>query len=157
MIFTFIISDLAYAISIKTAKVDQGKIIIVGRNAARDADILWEGDPIAKSDAFGKFEFTVDTLPGDCVGALTDGTEEMNVIIQFCGQMGEKGDKGDRGDKGEKGDKGDKGKKGEKGDRGEIGEKGVKGKKGEKGDRGEKGEKGDKGERGEPGEGVFSR
>ena len=133
ILFAVIYCDIAYAISIKAAKVDQGKVIIVGRNAARDADILWDGNPVTKSDAFGKFEFTTDSLPGDWVGALSDGKDNENIVIQFCGQMGEKGDKGDVGAKGEKGDKGDVGEKGEKGDKGDMGEQGDKGDAGEPG------------------------
>jgi hypothetical protein len=115
ILLTVIITDFAYAISVRTAKIDQGKVIIVGRNAARDADIHWEGNLVSKSDAFGKFEFTVDSLPRDCVGKLNDSVDEINVVIQFCGKTGEKGDKGDTGEKGEKGEKGDKGDKGDEG------------------------------------------
>jgi len=119
-----ILSDCAYAISIRTAKIDEGKIIVVGGKAARDSEIHWEGERISKSDGFGRFEFTVDSLPRDCVGRLSDGVDEIDVVIQFCGKTGEKGDKGDRGPEGEKGDKGERGPKGEKGDKGDRGEKG---------------------------------
>ena len=140
ILLTVMLSDFAYAISVKTAKIDQGKIIIVGRNAARDADIHWQGNQVSKTDAFGKFEFTVDNLPRDCVGKLNDGVDEINVVIQFCGKTGDKGDTGEKGDKGDKGDTGVKGDKGNKGDTGEKGDKGDKGDAGEKGDKGDKGE-----------------
>ena len=141
ILFTVIFTDV-YAITIRTAEIDQGKVVIVGRNAARDADIVWDGNLVTKADSFGKFEFTLDFLPDNCTGVLSDGKDTETVVIKFCGS---KGDKGDKGDSGPKGDKGDRGAKGEKGARG------AKGAKGDKGDRGDKGEKGDIGPKGESG------
>ena len=138
ILFTVIFTDV-YAITIRTAEIDQGKVVIVGRNAARDADITWDGKLVTKADSFGKFEFTLDFLPDNCAGVLSDGNEKDTIVIKFCGS---KGDKGDQGATGDKGDKGDRGSKGDKGDRG------AKGNKGDKGDRGPKGEKGDMGPKG---------
>lgn len=131
IVLAVLVSDSAHAISIRTAKIDEGQVIVIGSRAARDAEIRWEGASVTKADAFGRFEFTADSLPPDCVGRLSDGSEEMNVVIQFCGKTGPKGDKGDKGDRGEKGERGDRGPQGEKGDRGEKGEKGDKGAKGD--------------------------
>jgi hypothetical protein len=136
---TVILAGNAYAITIRTAEIDKGKVVIIGRNAARDADIVWDGNLVTKADAFGKFEFTLDYLPDDCSGVLSDGKEKQTVVIKFCGA---KGDTGDKGDRGAKGDKGDRGPKGDKGARGAKGDRGVKGDSGPKGDRGPMGESG---------------
>lgn len=138
ILFTIIFTD-AYAITIRTAEIDQGKVVIVGRNAARDADITWDGNLVTKADSFGKFEFKLDFLPDNCTGVLSDGEDKETVVIKFCGSKGDKGDKGDKGERGPKGDKGDRGAKGEKGARGAKGEKGDKGDKGDIGPRGEPG------------------
>jgi hypothetical protein len=139
ILITVILTEYTYALTIRTAEIDQGKVIIVGRNAARDADIVWDGKLVTKADSFGKFEFTLDFLPDNCTGVLSDGNEKDTVVIKYCGSKGDKGDKGDTGDQGAKGDKGDRGAKGDKGNRGD------------KGDRGTKGDKGDMGPKGEPG------
>ena len=44
VLFTFILPDYAYAISIRSAMIDQGKVIVIGRDAERDAEILWDGN-----------------------------------------------------------------------------------------------------------------
>ena len=136
ILLTVILTEYTYAITIRTAEIDQGKVVIVGRNAARDVDIFWDGNLVTKADSFGKFEFTLDFLPDDCTGELSGGKEKETIVIKFCGP---KGDKGDKGDSGPKGDKGVKGVKGDKG------VKGVKGDKGDKGDQGPKGEQGEQG------------
>jgi Collagen triple helix repeat (20 copies) len=142
ILITVILTEYTYALTIRTAEIDQGKVVIVGRNAERDADIVWDGKLVTKADSFGKFEFTLDFLPDNCTGVISDGKENDTVVIKFCGS---KGDKGDQGATGDKGDKGDRGSKGDKGDRG------AKGNKGDKGDRGPKGDKGEMGLKGEPG------
>ena len=142
ILITVILTGNAYAITIRTAEIDKGKVVVVGRNAARDADIAWDGNLVTKADAFGKFEFILDFLPDECTGVLSDGKEKETIVIKFCGSKGDKGDsgpKGDKGDRGSKGDKGDKGTKGAKGDKGDQGDRGLKGEKGDKGPKGDSG------------------
>ena len=110
VLFTFILPDYAYAISIRSAIIDQGKVIVIGRGAERDAEILWDGKFITKADGFGRFKFVMDNLPDDCTGVVSDGTTEEKIVIKYCGHKGAKGEMGEKGDRGSKGEKGNPGK-----------------------------------------------
>ena len=75
----------AYALVVKEAAVVAGSVQVSGSQAARGADISWEGTVVARATKGGNFSFTTDTLPVGCVGTLSDGTTSIQVAISGCG------------------------------------------------------------------------
>lgn len=68
------------AIKVKSAQYVFGYAVVQGK-AAPGAAIFWEGARIATGGIKGDFAF-VGIMPYDCVGALSDGTTTVNVIIK---------------------------------------------------------------------------
>jgi hypothetical protein len=72
-------------IDIDQAKIQNGQVFVSGSHAQRGSSIAWEGIPLGiNSSNGGSFSFTTTNLPQDCVGRLTIGTEERDVVINNC-------------------------------------------------------------------------
>ncbi len=77
-------------ITINKAEINQGAVVVNGKEAVANAEIFWEGDITKVTTANGKgaFNFTTTNLPVDCVGILTSGASSgspLKVVIANCG------------------------------------------------------------------------
>jgi len=70
----------ATAIKVKSAQYVFGYAVVQGK-AAPGAAIYWEGGRVSTAGSTGAFAF-VGIMPWDCVGALSDGTTTVNVIVK---------------------------------------------------------------------------
>jgi len=70
----------ATAIKVKSAQYVFGSAVVQGK-AAPGAAIYWEGGRVSTAGSTGAFAF-VGIMPWDCVGALSDGTTTVNVIVK---------------------------------------------------------------------------
>ena len=95
--FVAISPGIATALDVTTAKVSGGEILIRGRKAVPLATITWEAQPVTAANGRGVFKFTTTILPEerptDCLGMgkLSDGTETIDVLVQFCVGKGTSG------------------------------------------------------------------
>jgi hypothetical protein len=98
----------ATAITISSAKISGGVVLVKGSKAAPLALITWEGAPVAQASKSGSFRFETAILPAMCVGTLNDGTDTVAVVMQFCGPPGPQGPpgSGQQGPPGEPGEQG---------------------------------------------------
>lgn len=72
-------------IDIDQAKIQQGQVFVSGSHAQKGAAISWEGVALGiNSTNGGAFQFNTTNLPADCVGLLTIGTEQRDVVISNC-------------------------------------------------------------------------
>jgi len=74
----------ALALQAVIAKIQSGKVQVIGIGAKKKADIIWEGGVVTKSDAGGTFMFKTTNLPSDCVGDLSDGVSTIQVVVAGC-------------------------------------------------------------------------
>src|SRR5262245_44674501 len=65
---------------VKSAQFVDGYAVVSGK-AAPAAAIYWEGGRVATASATGQFAF-VGIMPWDCVGTLSHGTTNINVIVK---------------------------------------------------------------------------
>jgi hypothetical protein len=70
----------ASALKVKSAQYVAGYAVVSGK-AAPAAAIYWEGGRVATAGSTGTFAF-VGIMPWDCVGALSDGTTNVDVIVK---------------------------------------------------------------------------
>lgn len=79
------ISSAHAAINIYVARIQNGQVFIAGDQAPTRTAVFWEGVAVGKNTTiFGAFIFNTTNLPFDCVGRLTIGTEERDVVINNC-------------------------------------------------------------------------
>lgn len=111
-------------ISISRAEVFQGSISVRGQaTAAQDAKIMWEGSEVDGTvDRRGRFRFSTEIRPADCVGALTVGDESRDVIVENCAPQAERGPTGPAGPAGPQGPTGPAGPSGPQGPAGPSGQ-----------------------------------
>lgn len=79
-----VVSVDASAQVIKDAKVSAGAVTVSGAQATPYAPISWEGVEVTTANKRGSFTFTSTVLPLDCVGTLSDGMAEIEVVIAQC-------------------------------------------------------------------------
>ena len=89
-----VLPTVATALEVRTVGMSGGKILVRGRRAAPLATITWEAQPVTTANGRGGFKFTTTLVPEDCptdclgMGKLSDGTEAIDVLVQFCGETG---------------------------------------------------------------------
>jgi hypothetical protein len=79
------LSSAEAVITIKSAEVVNGAAVVQGGNAARGADIFWEGVQVTQANNGGNFAFQGE-VPTDCVGRLEDGVpaDAVDVALANC-------------------------------------------------------------------------
>ena len=78
-------SSDAEALTVKNATVSLGVVSVSGGQAARYAQISWEGTIVTTANKGGGFTFTTAVVPTNCVGTLSDGISHVSVVISGCG------------------------------------------------------------------------
>ena len=78
------LSSAQAAIKIEIAEVQNGFAFIKGNNAARSAQITWDGNAVTTANKNnGGFSFN-GAVPHDCIGELSDGVSTINVQVLDC-------------------------------------------------------------------------
>ena len=78
------LSSAQAAIKIEVAEVQNGFAFVQGNNAARAAQITWEGNAVTTANKNnGGFSFN-GAVPADCIGSLSDGVSTINVQVLNC-------------------------------------------------------------------------
>ena len=80
----FFLAPPAHALNVIIARIQSGKVQVVGNKAAKSANISWEGAVVTKSTAGGTYNFNKAAVPPTCVGKLTDGVETLYIPVQNC-------------------------------------------------------------------------
>jgi Protein of unknown function (DUF1566) len=75
----------AGGLKVTKAQFVLGYAVVYGK-AAPNAPIYWEGGRVATAGSTGAFAF-VGIMPYDCVGNLSDGTTNINVIVKVPKQQ----------------------------------------------------------------------
>ena len=75
----------ASALKVTKAQYVLGYAVVYGK-AAPNVPIYWEGGRVATAGSTGAFAF-VGIMPYDCVGNLSDGTTNINVIVKVPKQQ----------------------------------------------------------------------
>jgi hypothetical protein len=73
----------AQAINIVTAEVQGDLAVVHGNRSAKQATITWEGADVTQTNKGGTFSFS-GSVPGDCVGTLSDGVDTIEVALANC-------------------------------------------------------------------------
>lgn len=74
----------AHALTAVSAQIMSGQVQVVGVQAARNADITWEGHIVTQANPGGAFQFSTTELPPTCVGTLSDGVNTIEVVVRGC-------------------------------------------------------------------------
>ncbi len=77
----------AHALRAVLAQIVSGQVQVIGVQAARNANILWEGNIVTRANRGGAFQFSTTELPPTCVGTLSDGVNTIEVVVRFCGTV----------------------------------------------------------------------
>lgn len=76
-----------YGLKVVSAILTGGQIKVIGINAKKNADLFWEGNHLAHSNSYGKFQFYTTIVPSDCYGTLSDGYTTISVHVHDCTPM----------------------------------------------------------------------
>lgn len=79
-----VVPSQAHALRAVLAQIISGQVQVVGVEAARNADITWEGDIVTRANRAGTFRFNTTDLPPTCVGTLSDGVNTIQVVVRGC-------------------------------------------------------------------------
>ena len=63
----------AHALEVGMARLQDGEVRVMGKGAARDAFISWQGVAVTTSTGGGSFNFTTPNVPVTCVGIAVRG------------------------------------------------------------------------------------
>jgi len=74
----------AHALRAVLAQITSEEVQVIGIQAARDANITWEGNIVTSANRAGTFRFSTPDLPPTCVGTLSDGINTIQVVVKFC-------------------------------------------------------------------------
>jgi hypothetical protein len=152
-------------IKVDAAKITAGELWVLGSTDEENSEIVLDDRFARRTDARGRFEFSIVYHPASCVISLRTLTQVREVVVGECGQQGIQapgligpagptgsiGPRGERGPQGEMGITGEMGPPGPNGLPGSEGSKGPVGLEGPRGQTGPVGETGPQGPRGEPG------
>lgn len=95
LVFLVLIAGTSsHALTVSTATIKAGAVYVSGSQAAANAQIFWEGEPVGVANRKGAFSFSTLILPPTCIGELSDGVNMIDVVVQYCGPMGEEGPPG---------------------------------------------------------------
>ncbi|MGE5215179.1 MAG: DUF1566 domain-containing protein [Nitrospirota bacterium] len=74
----------AHALRAVLAHVVSGQVQVIGRQAARNANITWDGNIVTQANRGGAFQFRTTEVPPTCVGTLSDGVNTIQVVVTGC-------------------------------------------------------------------------
>jgi hypothetical protein len=74
----------AHALRAVSAQIISGQVQVVGVQAARNANITWEGNIVTQANQGGAFRFNTTDTPPTCVGTLSDGVNTIQVAVRGC-------------------------------------------------------------------------
>ena len=78
----------AHALEVGLARLQDGEVRVMGKGAARDASIYWQGVAVTTSTGGGSFQFTSSNVPTTCVGKLSDGVTTLFIAVSGCTASG---------------------------------------------------------------------
>ena len=83
-----LVAPSAHALEVGVAKVQDGQVHVIGKAAAKDAPVYWQGVQVTTSTGGGSFNFTSPTIPSTCVGKLSDGVTTLYIAVSGCTASG---------------------------------------------------------------------
>ena len=78
----------AHALEVGLARLQDGEVRVMGKDAAKDASIYWQGVAVTTSTGGGSFQFTSSSIPTTCVGKLSDGVTTLFIAVSGCTASG---------------------------------------------------------------------
>jgi len=78
----------AHALEVGLARLQDGEVRVMGKGAAKDASISWQGVAVTTSTGGGSFQFTSSSIPTTCVGKLSDGVTTLFIAVSGCTAAG---------------------------------------------------------------------
>ena len=78
----------AHALEVGLARLQDGEVRVMGKDAAKDASIYWQGVAVTTSTGGGSFQFTSSSIPATCVGKLSDGVTTLFIAVSGCSASG---------------------------------------------------------------------
>ena len=78
----------ALALEVGLARLQDGEVRVMGKGAAKDASISWQGVVVTTSTGGGSFNFTTSNVPVTCVGKLSDGVTTLFIAVAGCSASG---------------------------------------------------------------------
>lgn len=78
----------AHALEVGMARLQDGEVRVMGKDAPRDASIYWQGVAVTTSTGGGSFAFSSSNIPATCVGKLSDGTTTLYIAVSGCTASG---------------------------------------------------------------------
>jgi hypothetical protein len=78
----------AHALEVGLARLQDGEVRVLGKGAAKDASIYWQGVAVTTSTGGGSFNFTTSNIPVTCVGKLSDGVTTLYIAVSGCSASG---------------------------------------------------------------------
>ena len=78
----------AHALEVGLARLQDGEVRVMGKGAAKDASIYWQGVAVTTSTGGGSFNFTTSNVPVTCVGKLSDGVTTLFIAVSGCSASG---------------------------------------------------------------------
>jgi hypothetical protein len=78
----------AHALEVGLARLQDGEVRVMGKDAAKDASIYWQGVAVTTSTGGGSFQFTSSSIPTPCVGKLSDGVTTLFIAVSGCTASG---------------------------------------------------------------------
>lgn len=82
--FLILIVSPAHALRAIVATIALGEVQVIGIQAKKNTNIIWEGNVVTQSNKLGVFLFSTTNLPIDCVGQLSDGVSTISVVVFGC-------------------------------------------------------------------------
>ena len=74
----------AHALRAVLAQIVSGQVQVIGTQAARNANITWEGNNVTQATPGGAFQFNTTDIPPTCIGTLSDGANTIQVTVSGC-------------------------------------------------------------------------
>jgi len=78
----------AHALEVGLARIQDGEVRVMGKGAAKDASISWQGAAVTTSTGGGSFNFSSSNIPATCVGTLSDGVTTLFIAVSGCTAAG---------------------------------------------------------------------
>jgi hypothetical protein len=85
----FLSTVSAGALTITDAKIEGGKLVVLGRTNSANQQVTLDGEFTARSNGQKRFDFRLGNYhPADCVVRVTAGAANDSGVVANCGQRG---------------------------------------------------------------------
>ena len=78
----------AQALEVGSARIQDGEVRVMGKDAPRSATIHWQGVAVTTATGGGSFSFSSALIPSTCVGKLSDGVTTLYIAVSGCTAAG---------------------------------------------------------------------